>query len=287
MREKTVEIGCINIVMQPHGHDSYIKLFKHVEKLDSVQIGDHDFVRIRHFKEYESGVYSGKLIKHLRIDDNWLDSRTNLRADPEDVVGIIPEHLLPGLIEFDFVFFNNGHRLFYTIKNNDSRSASPNRMNKMVAAILNVGVKSFGKDVKIYTHVETSHSGISELFNLSSIHMIEYDMTIPNPDDLSHLQKKIKTQLSRQNVKRKVTKLVSDKGESIEADASTKAEMILASSNGFASTSGYNEKGILTVKSTKDHPLIDRTKYNPRKSTLFQALATRSASLLKEIISRI
>lgn len=291
VRKRSLEVCCINIVTHPHTKQSYIDLLKLSTELSSIQIGEHEFVRIRHFKntEYGDDAYRGVILKHLKIteDDNWLDDRTDSKADPSIVNNIIPEHLLPGLIEFEFVFYANNHRLFYTTKNIDGKSLSPNRAKNILELILNSAIKENNIDCKLYIHVETSKFGVEELFNLDVVQSIEYQITTPNPDDMTSLQAKLKQRLENQKIRQQTTKLTAEKGQSIEPDDITKSEVIVASSNGYAKTTGESYEGLVETKSTLDYPLIDKSKYSPKDFTLFQAMVKRSSVLLDEIINRL
>lgn len=290
-RKKSLHIGCLNIVSHPHETDQYLDLFYFAAKQPSVQIGDHQYCRIRQIHPISEsnprlGI-RGKIFKHLKLspDDEWLDANTDRPATPEEVEDILPDHLLPGLIQFDFVFYPEGHRLFFAMKNEKKKTISAKSGENIFKAVFGLVEHLWDEPIEIHVHVETSQEGVEKLFSMHHVKTIEYEVALPNPDEGNGAQDKFKKRLEKQNIRKQHTKLQSAKGQSITPDDETKTELNVAASNGFVTAIGSKEDGSKDEVSTKDHPFTQKVIYE-QTLPFYDVLVRYTPRLLQSILDR-
>lgn len=290
-RKKSVDIGCLNIVSHPHSPEIYVQLFEAANKGASRPLAEHQYCRIRHVRAINNknplfGI-KGKIFKHLQLttEDEWLDDRTDDVAAETDVADIIPDHLLPGLVQFDFVFYPQGHRLFFAMKNEKGKSLSPRTAQKIVYATLTELEVTKKEGLDINVHVESSHEGLEQIFSLKSIQSIEFEVDLPNPDENNKAQAKYKKRLEKQNIKKKKTTLTASRGKSLTPDEGTKTELNVAASNGYVTGKGTQADGTKEEISTKEHPFKEKESYDQRW-TIPEVLVAKAPTFLKGILAR-
>lgn len=291
-RKKSLFIGCLNIVSHPHNPEQYLELFDLAAKQPSVKIGDHQYCRIRQLQpldetDHMKGI-RGKIFKHLKLgpDDDWLDTTTDAPASQEEVEDLLPDHLLPGLVQFDFVFYPNGHRLFFAMKNDKSKTMGPKIAEKIFQTIFSAVELVWENPIEINVHVETSHEGIEMLFAMHKVQTIEYEVALPNPDEGNNAQDKFKKRLEKQKIRKQHTKLQSAKDQSIEPDEETKAELNVAASNGYATAVGKKEDGTRDEVSTKNHPFKEKVEFDQPTQPYIDVLSRHAPRLLQSILGR-
>lgn len=290
-RKKTLDIGCLNIVSHPHTPETYIQLFEAANTAPSQRIAEHQYCRIRHVRAIDNddplnGI-KGKIFKHIHLtaDDEWLDDRTDEVAKTKEVADIIPDHLLPGLVQFDFVFYPNGHRLFFAMKNEKRKSLGPSSAQKMIHTTLTELKLTEKMGLDISVHVESSHEGLEQLLGMKSIQSIEFEVELPNPDENNRAQDKYKKRLEKQNIKKKKTALTAAQNKSLTPDKDTKTELHVAASNGYVKGKGFQQDGSKDEVSTKDHPFKERESYDAKWS-IPEILVFKTPNFLRIILAR-
>jgi len=120
-REKSIQIGVINITTHPHSANNYKEMFKMVftKKITSKIRGDEWGMigSLRVEAEEVEEILFGNFYKFLNIDSKgkWLDMSDLKPIDPSENGDLIPvpEHIKPNLKEISYVFHPGRHRLFF------------------------------------------------------------------------------------------------------------------------------------------------------------------------------
>lgn len=264
-KHEKIEIGALNITMQPHSPELYRKLFDQANKRRRPIRLNGDKRAILHggigkvkSKQSKTGPVTGSIFRWTHIDmaDDWYNMLTNEPATNEDLKGVnIPEYLRPNSSLFTYIFYPEGHKLFYEAKY-PRHKLSPTIATKFFHELFKDDVlfNEFGRvDV---THVPAKET-ISEMMELTNKDSIVIEMTRPNPDNFSGRRSEIKDRYNKMNVARSTTEYRSKKGEDITPDDNLIAEANIAAENGSVAVSRLDEDGLRQTVSTKDHPMLE------------------------------
>jgi len=283
-RRRVMSASALNIKLHPHTPELYRALFDDVyQKRDCVKIRGTDWGTIgwmrplNHVDPMEGLV--GELYRFVNINsrDPWFDNRSReILEIGENDPPPVPDYLKPNLRRVLFIFYPQKHRLFF-----DSSKLSPSSAGKIFQGL-------FGSDHIVTKYgpvdviVETSHEAIEKILKIPTKTRLEIYISLPNPDETSHLETKIRNRLASQRAKTLTEKYTSDKHIGLEPDEETIALMQVARSNGRITAIGYDgEKKI--IEDTIPHPLVESEKYDPDRQPAINVLDALSSRLWSEI----
>lgn len=269
-RLKKKKLGVLNVKIHPHSPDLYANLFRDALELKRPkQIRGSSYIvlgwlRSEDIGNVESDLY-GEAYRFVNIDTNlpWLNT-DELEAeefDPDNPPPI-PEHLKPNLQKVPFKFLTDVHRFVF-----DTEHITPRSAQKALKGLLNdpTLVESYGEvDVELVS----SRQQIDKMLELPEIRSIEILLTLPNPDDLSELERRVQERLRNGNIRREHTKQTGTKDQSIVPDEETKAKMSLSTSNGKTIVVGKLDNGTRVELSSKDHPVKLQYEQNENQSDI-------------------
>jgi len=281
-REKTIALGVLNIKTQPHSPENYLKLFKYLFKMKPlVKIRGADYGTPFSFHpivrdEPLKGII-GTFFKYLEIDPSkpWLDLEKHepIVNEEGDPIPQVSKHKRPNTKEIEFVFYPNGHRLFFNAK-----SITPSMAKKLLESLFcdeNIK-KKFGL---IDVEIETSIEAIEKILKIPKITKLEITFSRPNDDDLAEEEQRFIARMANQKARKIELKLTSDKVVGLIPDDQTKAMMNVAISNGDVTAEGYEGENKVS-ESTVEHPFEHREKYDTALQTFSAAMINVSSNIL-------
>lgn len=284
---RTLEAGVLNVVIHPHSPGKYVDLLRETSNLrrngkiqgsDHLLIGPYSTIK----SEPTDGVY-GFLYKFVNIDPSapWLNLSSMEPAVNEDgePINPVPPHLAPNLRTIPFVFFPTGHRLFF-----DRKYLSPLSASKAMYAIFNQPeiVQKFGE---VSVNMEATDETIDQIKRIPALTKLNICVTLPNPDELSDRAQRVQERIRIQNAKKYSQEYTGSKDDGLKPDDESEAAMELALSNGHIDAEGWD--GDEKVKeSTRSHPKVIRSRYNPGTTTTLQFLATIGQNVLSSFTGR-
>lgn len=290
-RNKTLEVGALNIVTHPHSPEKYVQLLKDAKATKkSVHVREHYYCRIGELvpidkRDHTKGM-RGHLYKHIQLDENeeWFNSRNNDVATEEDLKKVsIPNHLLPGLTAYDFIFYPKSHKLFYEALNEKRKALGARIALKAFSQLFNQPeLKDEYGDVQVYT--ETSKEALNLIFRIKSLNRVTYEITMPNPDDHKKTEQKIKERFKKANIITEHTTLKSIPGTSLNLDAETKQVLNVASNNGYVIGVGKDLLGKKEEHSTKDHPMKEKQEYDPQNQIHADVFSDKASDMNNAIL---
>lgn len=289
-RMKVFEMGVINVVTHPHSEEQYVEIFERLSKQKiTAPAGEGHRCQIKLFHKTEShtgGVktYSGQFCRFQHLDD-WDNDNTGKPATAKDLEDLdIPDHLIPGMRRFEFVFFPNIHRLCYEVRNEHGKTMSPGSFSKWLTNLFDrAGEDLELEEINIQPQVE--HESIEEIFKIPNLQSLKYTNKLPNPDlSGNSADARIEKRLKEQNVREARHEL---KGTKIAPDQQTKDEVEAAAHNGHVLARGKMDDNSPKTINTTDHPMKLRVEYTEQQQTRLDALKQYALTAFTTIKSRL
>ncbi len=281
-RKKKVSVGAINITMQPHKPESYVKLFQDAKRfrcLSRISKDKSGIIASAMYLNKDKGKTSpltGDIYRFTDIDlkGSWFNFETNEHAKDNELDSVnIPENLKPNSSRFSYIFFPESHILFYE-SYYDGHSLGNKSALKLIEGVLN-NEKLVEKYGVIDVTVIPSKEKLKEAMSIYDMNKLTMLVKRPNPDDHSSAEEEVLKRLASQNVKEYRHQLIAVSGESIKPDNETTILTLVASNNGYVTVNGKNEDGIPVEYKTTDHPWTDVDYYDPDIQTGFGAFSSK------------
>jgi hypothetical protein len=284
---RTVLVGALNIVMpEPHSPERYVELFKNAYKSRRVVKIRGQFAGIlgTFNTQEEDGFHYGEVFKFfdLKVSGKWLNMLEQAPAEEQDLADInVPEHLKPGLEAFPFLFHAPSHRLFFISRETDEH-LGPVDAGRYFRELLNQPflAEKYGQ---INITVIPDEDTLGRILSLPDLRKLQIVITPPNPDDWEDLEQDIKDRLKEQHASTMITVLVAEKGESLAPNDHTKKLSEVAQSNGYVEARGATAEGNVSTFSTKKHPMLSQSPYDPNVETVRTALRNTAQTYLARI----
>lgn len=142
-------------------------------------------------------------------------------------------------------------------------------------------VEDFGEiDITVIPEKER----IEEILRIKMLRKLTVEIERPNPDDLDGLEHEILEEMANENIGRKKVEIIAQKGSSISPSEATKNLSRVAANNGHVEGEGYDSNGKRVRESTVDHPLIRKTKFDSKTTTIGAALIAFATKVFEEIL---
>lgn len=227
----------------------------------------------------------GQIYKFIDLDQSaeWFNIQSRKPAGEAEIEEIvIPAHLKPHFHALDFIFSLKHHRMGFVVSDgNDKLSVGQAR--KLMSAIFQAPmiVEKFGA---VDVTAEPRREVLEEILQLAQLTRLNIVITPPNPDDLQDAERKLFEELEKQHANRQQTEYSSNRKEGLKPSDDTATLARIAQSNGKVVGHGKNTEGLTVDISTTDHPLIEKTKYDPNKESRTGILADTFYSVLSKIL---
>lgn len=288
IRSSAIHIGALNLVLQPHTPELYLKLLQKLarDKLTAKVRGDNAvLLGSCHYLDVNNPLAGvrGEIYKFLKLDpkDSWFNLEMGETATADEVAEMnIPDHLKPHFKKFQYIFFPEGHR-FYFVSSKPKQSISPALVKRFFETVFaREDLTEFGV---LAVTVQPDPNGLEVLLSLPRLSLLKMEIDRPNPDDLEALEGDILERLNRMNARTERIEFLEASSEGIKPDKHVVALAGVASENGFVYAEGRDDTGIKKFMSTKNMPMHETAKYNPNLSSEFDALYDKVDALHREI----
>lgn len=260
---------------EPHSPDRYVELLKKAYRSRrAIKIRGQFAGILGSFDgQGENDFHYGEIFKFydLKLSGKWLNMLQQAPAEEQDLAGLkVPEHLKPGLEAFPFLLHAPSHRLFFISRETDEH-LGPVDAGRYFRELLNQPrlAEQYGQ---INVTVIPAEDTLDRIFSLPDLRKLHIVITPPNSDDWEDLEEEIKRRLAEQNAATMVTVLVAEKGESLEPNEDTRKLSEVAQANGYVEARGATEGGKVSTFSTKQHPMLAPSNYDPDLETVRTAL---------------
>jgi len=271
---------------EPHSPDRYVELLKKAYRSKrAIKIRGQFAGILGSFDgRGENDFYYGEIFKFydLKLSGKWLNMLQQAPAEEQDLAELsVPEHLKPGLEAFPFLFHAPSHRLFFISRETDEH-LGPVDAGRYFQELLNQPrlAEQYGQvSVTVIPAADT----LDRIFSLPDLRKLHIVITPPNPDDWEDLEQDIKERLAEQNAATMVTVLVAEKGESLEPNEGTRQLSEVAQANGYVEARGATEGGKVSTFSTKQHPMLAPSNYDPDVETVRTALLNAANDYIARI----
>lgn len=262
-KQRTIQISGLNIAMHsPHSPKKYVGLFNEALKMKRpLRKGDVHMLMLGSVypdnpEKPEDGLH-GEIYRFVKLNPNepWFNELTHDVATEDELRAVnIPQNLLPHLKRFPFVFNPKSHHMYF-VRRDRTDSIGPAAMKDLMDHLISPLVLegSFPEtNITIIPEIDS----IERIFSLKTIDQLIIEITRPNPDDGDSDQQRWMDRLESQKVKKVVMTLQSNKGESIQPDATTKAMAEVAAMDGKVIAIGYNTDGDKVIESTAEQNMV-------------------------------
>lgn len=289
-RKRQITFGAINAVMPaPHTPERYIELLVEAEKQEiNVELRGDWVGRIGNIRREEgpSGdeIVRGDFYKYVDLDTTkeWFNVQKQKPAEEKELKTInIPEHLKPHFQHLPFIFFPKKHRFIVVTKDGED-SISHNQ----IAAILKVTFTAsdlIGKYGRVEVIIEPSREALEAIFSAPRLRGLEINIaTPPNPDDFEEFERELFDDMDIQNMKEYNIGLKEKDGRGLIPSKRTKALAKVAQSNGDV-TGRVGERGSTKKVSTSDHPLVEKSQYDPDAELRGEIVLSKAMEMLGKL----
>lgn len=291
MAEKKIIVGAINITMQPHSPEMYVKLFKLAHKLRKiVKLNKTTGGLLAGLAEYRFGDEKIKPIigdiwrfTQINMDDPWVNIETNDIASDDELNSIvIPAHLRPNGSRFSYFFYPDKHIVFYE-SYYDKHSLAASVAEKFFRELF-----SLEEIVDKFGEVEVTHfpdiKGLEDALNIPFKKRVEAIFTRPNPDTFAKEEAVVLNRMKKKNVRRIEQTYISEKDKSINVDEELRIIAKIAAKNGSLTIKGRDFADKPVEYSTTSVPFMAKEYYEPKEEPLIWHFMYRITKKLKDLL---
>lgn len=284
MRERTVKLAALNIAANPHPKGIYQALLSRA--VDVFQPSKYWGKRnglIGTVYLQEPGVLSGEIYTFTQIDDSqpWLNLRKRKVTSKEELAEIrrTIAYNLPEFKPIEYLFFEHDHLMIIEVS-----KFSPDRVAEVVRGQLNQDEVRSPTDTKLTSEfvsvtVVPTHESIETILSMPVMDYIRIELTAPNTDDLESAAEKFRAKLSSMNAKKEIIEYHASSGQGLQLDEEVKVKARIAPRNGLVYAKGYDSDDRRTEEKTSDHPWIERRRYNPKTTGLYEIMQIAAANI--------
>lgn len=287
-KEKKVEVGALNIKVQPHPPGIYVAIFEFL-KDEGIIGGIYGDARgmIGSFAavDEDENIYSGEILRFTNIDPRkpWLNLQTRKAIVTNDGKPIpqVDGDKRPNYRPSTFAFIPKHHRFFF-----NTSEISPRSAKKMLEIMFSHSscISRFGH---IDVELETSHEAIDKILKIQALKSIEIKITRPNADSVESERGRFNKRMEDQGIRTYEVNLSTGRGGgTIKPDDGTKELMRVANSEGSVRGRGYDSDDRPILVSTEKHPLIEVAYYDSDKGTFIGGFLEGARNLMRKIRSR-
>ncbi len=288
-RRRQLQFAAINVTMPaPHRPERYIELFRQAGELDNVVKLQGDWVGKLGTLRYDNNtddsiIVRGEFYKYIELVSTreWFNVLKGKPADQRELDQIsIPEHLKPHFQYVPFVFFSKGHRIVMITRDKED-AISATQAVKILSGIFGASelLETFGR---IDLVVEPSRDALDKILGMSMLRTLEIIVTPPNPDDFEEYERDLFKDLTNQRASSYQLTLQGEEGEGLVPSDKVRKLARVAQSNGKVSGVG-GSRGNTVHLSTTEHPLVEKTQYDPALEIRANVLLVKAREILQKI----
>lgn len=289
--ERQIGIAGLNIVLQPHTPEKYLRLIRALYSLKrAIQIRGTQCLMIGEISRVNrddpmEGLF-GRIYRFDQIDPDapWFNIEDHAVATDDEMAQVsIPSKLKPNLVMFDFAFFPNGHKL-YMESRSGQKNLSPISVKKLIDSLCKHPriIQDFGK---VEVTVLPDKEQLETIFRMYRLAKLVVDIRRPNPDDFGEDEEDVVFKRFEQLGARRLVEVVSaEPGDTIRPDDDLKMLARVASRNGKVSAIGYSAIGDRLEESTVNRPWNHSFFYDSMNQTASDALLNEALAQHQEIM---
>ena len=293
-RLPSIKLAALNVVLQPHTPERYVKLWNALFNLhmpipyrgdQSVMLG-----RVEPIDPNDLTLgFSGLIFRFTTIDTNkpWFDIDDGTEADPATVQKEvrIPQHLCPNLSTFGYRFFPRGHRLIIERQNEKGDVLSPGAIEKLLNH-LTAKPEIQHEFQNIDITVEQEKEAIARILRSHTLKELVITVKRPNPDDDADAdEQSVFGEMEEEHVRKKTVSISALRHQSIKPNAKTKRFARVARSNGKVEAIEETDDGVRVKSSSRDHPNIATKRYDPERQSRFDAFLDLAKGFIDTLVS--
>lgn len=277
-RGRTIRIAALNISANPHPPGIYIDLLTKAAGR-STNFRGSDWAKFTKPVEAKNhpGVYVGRILAWTEIDTKgpWLDDEKDDLLSPEDKAKInIPAKAKPNYRVFNYVFRENGHRLYFELTNEFSEHLGPTTAQKIFFNLLQAPATRQKVDVDVT--IVPRKGAVNSVLTLPGLRQLHIRVIVPNDTTDEKKRQRVLKRLRDANAKQLDETYVKRAGEErLIATAEIRETAEVAAENGFVEGVGRRNGKRVEASTTKQ----------PRKETI--PFDQPGASLLSRIMGSI
>ncbi|MFM0042127.1 DUF4747 family protein [Paraburkholderia sediminicola] len=296
---RTLHLGALNIVLQPHSSKIYVDRFQ-----KCIALTRKDFAAGQFFGRANDGFlitsvhpidktnltegFQGEVARFLKFDPSvasqWLKLSDGKQAEKQDIIDVrVPADLKPNLGIFRFAFYPKNHRLVFESKA-ESRSISHRSMAAVFEHFFNHPKLPAGEPRARVT-VEQSHQMVSRILKLEDL--AHLDMRFARPNDLitAEDEEEAIAELSAAGIEEIQISLQRTHERPISLWAWLRKLAGWTASNGSLTATGY-ENGKKVTLSTEDKPLVSKPRYDSREMLASDAFSAEAVEFGNQLDRR-
>lgn len=296
---RTLHLGALNVVLQPHSAQIYIDRFQ-----KCVALTRKDFLAGQFFGRANDGFlitsirplnrldlaegFHGEVARFLKFDpteaSQWLKLSDGKQAEKEDILNVrVPSDLKPNLGIFRFAFYPKSHRLIFEIKS-ESRSISHRSMLVVFDHFFNHPNLPAGEP-RARVNIEQSHQMVGRILKLQDLAHINVRLARPNDLLSAEDEEEAIEGMSEAGVEEFEISLQRTHEKPIQLWDWLKRLAQWTASNGSLTATGYENGKKLTL-STESQPITKRPRYDSRQAMASDAFIVESADFGAELERR-
>lgn len=297
---RTLSLGALNVVLQPHSARIYAERFQRC-----VVLTRRDFANGQFFGRANDGFlitsvkpisesnpkdgFQGEVARFLKFNpleaSQWLKLTDGKQAEDKDIINVrVPANLKPNLGIFRFAFYPASHRLVFEV-----RSGTRTISHRAMAAVFDYFFNHPGLpagESRARVTVEQSHETVNRILELSDLAYVS--MTFARPNDLltAEDEEEAIAELSEAGVEEIQISLQRTPERPIRLWGWLQRLARWTTSNGSLTATGY-ENGAKVTLSSSDTPVTDKRQYDSRVTTAADAFATEAVVFGAQLDNRI
>ncbi len=293
-RLRTVSIGALNLTMHPHPNGAYIDLLGMAKRSKgSIVLYGKSCARIGVFAPLNEaepfGPHYGEIHRYINIDveGNWYDTERGKQADDDDVKKVsIPANLKPEYEPFRFVFFPDGHRLFYEIRAHKVGPLSPAHVQKLLVALFR-NERIVSKYGKVDVTIEPAADTVERILAMPVLRKLRIEVNRPNTDDFSDFEREVFERLEAESAQTIQESIVAQRETSLTPTIRTRALCRIAASNGEVEGEGRDSNNKTLRVRTTDYPWTETTQYRSSVTNERDAFLNKSSEMMTSLMRRL
>lgn len=267
-RKRSISVAALNIRTHPvHSAERYRSLIEDAFKLKrSVKTRGDQFMLLSFIdsKLEDDTALLGSVARFTNIDKDlpWFDADNFKEAEDDDVRKIIiPDHLKPNYVPFNFGLFPKEH-LFVFETYSLGRSVSAKTVLGFITRLLS-DKSLMEKYGEISVDLVADSERLKDILEMDSLKHLKITVRKPNPDDLGGIEDEVQQRLLDEHARSLTEETEATPGSSLTPTKRTKNLAKVATKNGEVEAYGKNEVGAVIRRSTIDHPVQVTRKFDP------------------------
>lgn len=253
-RGRTIQVAALNISANPHPPGIYVSLLTKAAGR-STNFRGNDWAKFTKPIESKShpGVYVGRVLAWTEIDTKgpWLDDEKDDFLSAEDKAEInIPKKAKPNYRVFSYIFREQGHRLYFEIRNEFGETFGPTTGQRIFFNLLQA--PAVRQQVDLDVTIVPRKGAVNSVLALPGLRQLHIRVIVPNDTADEAKRQRVLKRLKDANAKQLDETYVKRAGEErLIATAEIRETAEVAAENGFVEGVGRRNGKRVEASTTK------------------------------------